>query len=117
MTLGDFQFMKEIGIEPSGLDDPFPGSLPPPPPPKLPIPKLAEEDSRWLEDLRVAWEHEVEPDFVPPKTLPEYLARFPTGIREAVGEVARGTWDFAAGQRSRRPGAGNHADVPRFCCG
>jgi hypothetical protein len=88
MTDGDLQFMKDVGIEPSGLDDPFPTSLPPPPPAEAPIPKLTEEDSRWLQDLRVAWEHEPEPEFVPPKTLREYLTRFPNGIREAVGEVA-----------------------------
>jgi len=88
MTDGDFQFMKEIGIEPSGLDDPFPTSLPPPPPAEAPIPKLTEEDARWLLNLGVVWGHEVEPEFGPPKTLREYLGRFPTGIREAVGEVA-----------------------------
>ena len=89
MTDGDFQFMKEIGIEPSGLDDPFPGPLPPPPPTEAPIPRLTEEDSRWLQDLRVAWEHEPQPGFVPPGTLPEYLARYPNGIRQAVGEVSQ----------------------------
>ena len=88
MTDGDFRFLRELGIEPSGLDDPFPRPLPPQLPSEAPIPKLAEQDSRWLRDLRVAWEPEPQPEFVPPKTLPEYLARFPTGIREAVGEVA-----------------------------
>jgi hypothetical protein len=34
------------------------------------------------------WEHEPEPGFIPPKTLPEYLARYPTGIREAVEAAA-----------------------------
>ena len=89
VTPGDFQFMKEIGIEPSGLDDPFPCPLPPPPPPEATIPKLTEEDPRWLLNLGLMLEHEVKPKFVPPKTLREYLARYPTGIREAVGEVAK----------------------------
>jgi hypothetical protein len=88
MTNGDLQFLKEMRIEPSGLDDPFPGPLPPPPPAEAPIPKLTEEESRWLQDLRVAWENGPEPEFIPPKTLREYLTRFPNGIREAVGEVA-----------------------------
>ena len=35
------------------------------------------------------WEHAVEPDFIPPKTLREYLTRYPNGIREAVGDVAK----------------------------
>jgi hypothetical protein len=89
MTFGDIQFLKAAGIEPSSLQDPFPRPLLPPPHPEAPIPKLAEEDSRWLQDLRVAWEHEPEPEFVPPKTVPEYLARFPTGIRQAVGDIAK----------------------------
>lgn len=89
MTSGDFQFMKEIGIEPSGSDDPSPIPLPPLPPPEAPIPKLTEEDARWLQDLTVAWEQDPEPGFIPPKTLREYLVRFPQGVREAVGEVAK----------------------------
>lgn len=84
MTFGDIEFLKEVGIDPRSL-----GSLPTsPPPPETPILKLAEEDSRPLREP-VAWEHEPEPEFIVPKTLPEYLARFPTGIREAVGEVVR----------------------------
>lgn len=55
MTNGDFQFMKEMGIEPCGLDDQFPNSLPPPPPPEAPIPRLTEEDARWLQNLGVLW--------------------------------------------------------------
>jgi hypothetical protein len=89
MTNGDLQFMKKMGIEPSGLDDLFPRPLSPPQPPEVPIPKLTEKDACWLQNLRVAWEHEPEPEFIPPKTLPEYLGRFPTGIRQAVGEVAK----------------------------
>ena len=88
MTFGDMQFLKKMGIDPPSLDDPLPSSLPPPPPPEATIPKLTEEDARWLKDLRVAWGHEVEPEFVVPKTLREYLALFPTGIREAVEAVA-----------------------------
>jgi hypothetical protein len=88
MTFGDIQFLKAAGIEPSSLGDPFPTSLPPPMPTETIIPKLAEEDSRWLQNLAVMWEQGPEPGFVPPKTLPEYLARNPTGIRQAVGEVA-----------------------------
>ena len=38
--------------------------------------------------LRVMWEQEPEPEFIPPPTLPEYLGRYPHGVREAVGEVA-----------------------------
>ena len=89
LTTGDFRFMKELGIEPSSLDDPFPRPLPPPPPPEATIPKLTEEDACWLHDLRVIWEQDPEPGFVPPTTLREYLARFPNGIRQALGEVAK----------------------------
>jgi hypothetical protein len=89
MTFGDIDFLKAVGIEPCSLGDPSPGCLPPPPVPEAPIPKLTEEDSRWLQDLRVAWEVEPEPEFMPPKTLHEYFARCPTGIRDAVGEVAK----------------------------
>ena len=88
MTPGDIEFLKAVGIDPRSLGDPLPSPPPSPPPSEVPILKLAEGDSRWLQDLRVAWEHEPEPEFVPPKTLHEYLTRFPTGIREAVGEVA-----------------------------
>lgn len=35
------------------------------------------------------WEQETEPEFVPPQSLAEYLNRFPTGVRQAVGEVAK----------------------------
>jgi hypothetical protein len=45
---------------------------------------LAEEDSLWLRNLRVAWEHEPEPDFVPPASLSQYLLRYPNGVREAT---------------------------------
>lgn len=89
MSLGDFQFMKEIGIEPFGLHDPLPSPPPSPPPSEVPILKLAERDSRWLQDLRVAWEHEPVPEFIPPKTMHEYLTRFPTGINEATRAVAK----------------------------
>jgi hypothetical protein len=87
MTLGDTQFLKAMGHDPCRLGDPLPGSLPPPPPPEVIIPRVTVEDARWLQNLGVVWE-ETEPVFDPPKTLPEYLDRFPTGIREAVGEVA-----------------------------
>jgi hypothetical protein len=89
MTFSDTQFLKAIGIDPCSLGAPSPSPHTPPPPAEAPVPKLAEEDSRWLHDLRVAWEHEPEPEFIVPKTLPEYLGRYPTGIREAVGVVAK----------------------------
>lgn len=88
MTPGDIQFLKVAGVEPSILDDLSPSPVPPPPPAEAPTPKLADKDSRWLQELRVSWENGPEPEFIPPKTLPEYLGRFPTGIRQAVGEVA-----------------------------
>ena len=88
MTPGDIEFLKAMGIDPRSLGEPLPDSVTPPPPSEVPTLKLAEEDSRWLHDLRVAWEDDPEADFVPPETLPEYLARYPNGIREAVGEVA-----------------------------
>lgn len=89
MTLGDIQFLKAMGIDPRSLGDPSPSSLPSPPPTEVPIPKLAEEDSRWLLNLGVMWDDEVEPEFVPPRTLGEYLGRFPTAIRETVEAVAK----------------------------
>jgi hypothetical protein len=88
MTDGDIQFLKSAGIEPSGLEDPFPTSLTTPPPAETPTPKLTEEDASWLQNLRVTWEHEPEPEFIPPKTLREYLGRFPNGINEATRAVA-----------------------------
>ncbi len=89
MSHSDGQFMKEMGIEPCHLDDPVPRPLPPPLPPGPVIPKLTEKDACWLLNLGVMWEREPEPDFMPPKSLREYLARYPNGIREAVGEVAK----------------------------
>jgi hypothetical protein len=90
MTISDVQFLKEMGIDPRSLDDPFPSPLPSPPAPdEAPIPKLAEKDSRWLQDLRVTWEQDPEPGFVPPKTLQEYLTKHPTGINEATRAVAK----------------------------
>jgi len=86
MTSGDFQFMKEMGIALCHLDDPFPISLPLPPVPK--IPTLSEKDACWLQNLGVMWEQDPEPEFDPPKALRDYLGRFPSGIRTAVGEVA-----------------------------
>ena len=89
MTNGDIKFLRELGIEPSSLDDASPSSLPPPLPPGPPIPKLTEEDARWLQNLGVRWEPEPEPDFIPPKSLREYLVRYPNGITEAVGKAAK----------------------------
>ena len=89
MTHGDRKFMMEVGIEPCTLDDPFPRPLPPRLPPGPLIPSLTEKDARWLLNLGVMWEHEPELGFVPPRSLREYLARYPTGIRETVGEAAK----------------------------
>ena len=89
MTYGDGQFLREMGIDPCLLDDPFPRPLPPPLPPESLIPSLTEKDACWILNLGVTWEHEPEPDFMPPKSLWEYLARYPNGIREAVREAAK----------------------------
>ena len=40
-------------------------------------------------NLGVRWEREPEPDFIPPRSLREYLARYPNGIRETVREAAK----------------------------
>ena len=88
MTYGDGQFLREMGIDPCLLDDPFPRPLPPRLPPGPVIPSLTEKDACWLLNLGVRWEPEPEPDFVPPRSVREYLARYPTGIREAVEAVA-----------------------------
>jgi hypothetical protein len=89
MTHGDRKFMMEVGLEPCTLDDPFPHSLPPLLPPEPLIPSLTEKDACWLQNLGVMWEHEPEPDFIPPKNLREYLARYPNGIKEAVEVAAK----------------------------
>ena len=60
MTSSDARFMKEVGIEPCDLDDPFPSSLPPLPPGPLLIPSLKKKDACWLRILRVVWEPERE---------------------------------------------------------
>jgi hypothetical protein len=88
MTHDDIQFLKVVGIDPSCLGDPLAGPFTPLPPAEPPVPKLPEDDSRWLRNLRVVWEHETEPEFEPPKTLSEYLDRFPHGISEATLAVA-----------------------------
>ena len=87
MTSGDFQFMKEMGIAPCHLNDPFPISLPLPPRPA--IPTLSKKDACWLQNLWVTWEQDPEPGFEPPESLREYLACYPDGIRRAVGETAK----------------------------
>jgi hypothetical protein len=89
MTDGDIKFLREMGIEPCTLYDPSPSSLPPPLPPEALIHKLMEKDACWLQNLGVMWEQEPEPDFIPPKSLREYLARYPNGITEAVGKAAK----------------------------
>jgi len=61
MTDRDEQFLKQVGIEPCQLDDPPPNSPP---------------------------EQEPEQGFVLPKSLWEYLVRFPNGIREATENAA-----------------------------
>ncbi|MGD0696930.1 MAG: hypothetical protein ABSB82_19100 [Terriglobia bacterium] len=61
MTDADKKFMTEMGIKPCTLDDPFPNLL---------------------------REQEPEPEFVPPKSLWEYLVRYPTGIRMATERAA-----------------------------
>ncbi len=89
MTYGDGQFLREMGIEPCLLDDPFPRPLPPRLPPGPLIPSLTEKDARWLLNLGVMWEREPEPDFISPTSLREYLVRYPNGIREAVEVAAK----------------------------
>ena len=89
MTYGDGQFLREMGIDPCLLADPFPRPLPPPIPPGPVIPSLTEKDACWLLNLGVMWEQEPEPDFIPPKCLREYLSGYPNGIREAVGEAVK----------------------------
>jgi hypothetical protein len=89
VTNGDIKFLRELGIEPSSLDDPSPSSLPPPLPPEALIHKLMEKDACWLQNLGVMWEHEPELGFVPPRCLWEYLSGYPNGIREAVGEAVK----------------------------
>jgi hypothetical protein len=59
VTDTDKKFMKDVGIEPCTLEDPFPGPL-----------------------------CEPEQGFVLPKSLWEYLVRFPNGIREATESAA-----------------------------
>jgi len=88
MTHGDIEFLKAVGIDPPGFGEPSSDPLSPPSPAGMPFPMLTAEDARWLLILGVTWGHGVEPEFIPPKTLQEYLTRYPTGIREAVGEVA-----------------------------
>ena len=65
MTYGDGQFLREMGIDPCLLDDPFPRPLPPPLPPESLIPSLTEKDACWILNLGVTWEHEPELGFVP----------------------------------------------------
>jgi hypothetical protein len=89
MTYGDRKFMMEVGIEPCTLDDRFPRPLPPPLPPGPVIPSLTEKDACWLQNLGVMREQDPEPGFKPPKSLREYLARYPSGIREATEEAAK----------------------------
>ena len=89
MTYGDGQFLRELGIDPCLLDDPFPRPLPPPLPPESLIPSLTEKDACWILNLGVTWEHEPELGFVPPKSLREYLVRYPNCIREAVEVAAK----------------------------
>ena len=62
MTLQDSDFLRAVGIQPYDLD----------------------------EGMASLWKVEPKPDFIPPTYLQEYLACYPTGIRDAVGEVAGG---------------------------
>jgi len=73
MTDRDEQFLKQVGIEPCQLDDPFPDPL---------------------------REQEADPEqgFVTPKTLWEYLVRFPNSIRA--------TTEWAAEKLGLAPGLG-----------
>lgn len=89
MTLGDMQFLKELGIVPCAIEGSSPRPLPPPLPTEAPSPELTEEDARWLQNLGVTWDEDPEPVFVPPMTLKEYLLRYPNGIRQAVEVVAK----------------------------
>jgi hypothetical protein len=89
MTYGDGQFLRELGIDPCLLDDPFPRPLPPPLPPESLIPSLTEKDACWILNLGITWEHEPELGFVPPKSLREYLVRYPNCIREATERAAK----------------------------
>ena len=66
MTLRDGDFLRAIGIEPYDLD----------------------------EGMVSLWKVEPKPDFIPPTYLQEYLACYPTGIWDAVGEVAGG-WSLS----------------------
>ncbi len=90
MTHSDSQFLKGMGIEPCSLTGPFPRPPPPAEPPGawyIPFVMVGEET--WLLNLKILWEQEPEPGFVPPKTFKEYLARYPNGVREGVGWRAK----------------------------
>jgi hypothetical protein len=53
------------------------------------IPYLTQKDACWLGKLKVMWEEDPEPGFVPPKSVREYLTSYPNGMREAVEAAAR----------------------------
>ena len=53
------------------------------------IPSLTEKDACWLGKLKVVWEEDPEPGFVPSKSVREFLGRYPNGMRRAVGEAAK----------------------------
>ena len=53
------------------------------------IPYLTQKDACWLGKLKVMWEEDPEPGFVPPKSVREYLTSYPNGMRRAAGRLLR----------------------------
>lgn len=80
MSDADILFMKQVGNEPCD-----------PTAPEAQTPSLPEKAAHPLANLMVMREQEPEsePGFELPKTLPEYIARYPDGILEATKLAAR----------------------------
>ena len=88
MAPGDSEFLRQVGILPCVLHDPFPKPMPPPTSRPIYIPSLTQFDAKFLGSLLVSWEPDPEgPDFTPPPNLESYLAKYPRGIYEALIEI------------------------------
>jgi hypothetical protein len=83
----DNRFLKSLGIVEDAIEDPYFRGMPIAP--ETPPLTLTQKDIDLLGGMKISWFGPVEEEYVPPKSLKEYLAKHPHGIYVAVRSAAK----------------------------
>ena len=83
----DAEFLRNAGIEPCPLDDPFARCPTPEETPWRETPPFTTHDEKWLSSCGTTWEPEPELGFRSLSTSLEYVAKYPGRIRATVEET------------------------------